>query len=65
MLRSKLLKFRIHIIVDGLSSDSTLKLVENSKFVNKVISEKDNSLYDAINKGIEISSGDLIKNFKF
>ena len=50
-----------YIIVDGLSSDSTLKLVENSKFVNKVISEKDNSLYDAINKGIEISSGDLIK----
>jgi glycosyltransferase involved in cell wall biosynthesis len=50
-----------HIIVDGLSKDNTLDMVnalKNDK--TKVISEKDNGLYDAINKGIKASTGDLI-----
>ena len=50
-----------YIIVDGLSSDDTLKIVERYKNkIAKVISEKDNGIYDAINKGIAIATGDII-----
>lgn len=49
-----------HIIVDGLSTDNTLKIVEHFKHINKVVSEKDDGIYDAMNKGIEIATGDII-----
>lgn len=50
-----------YIIVDGASTDDTLKIVECYKDkISKVISEKDNGIYDAINKGINISTGDII-----
>jgi len=50
-----------HVFVDGLSIDNTLELIKlNSKRNTKIISEKDNSLYDAMNKGIKIASGDII-----
>lgn len=50
-----------HIIIDGLSNDGSLeviKSVHNEKI--KLISEKDNGIFDALNKGISISSGDVI-----
>lgn len=50
-----------YIIIDGKSTDSTLSIIE--KYKNKVakfVSEKDNGLYDAINKGIALSTGDII-----
>jgi glycosyltransferase len=50
-----------HIFVDGLSSDSTVELIRlNSNRNNLIISEKDEGLYDAINKGITKSRGDII-----
>lgn len=50
-----------HIIIDNLSSDNTLKKIYQYKFTKrKIISEKDNGLYDAINKGINLASGDII-----
>lgn len=53
-----------HIIVDGSSSDGTvefLKEVELGSDRNmKWISEKDNGIFDAINKGILLASGDII-----
>lgn len=50
-----------YIVVDGLSSDSTLSIVEKYKNkIAKVISEKDNGIYDAINKGIAASTGDVV-----
>jgi glycosyltransferase involved in cell wall biosynthesis len=50
-----------HIFVDGLSSDNTVEIINlNSQTKNVVVSEKDNGLYDAINKGISIASGDVI-----
>ena len=50
-----------YIIVDGSSTDGTLSIVERYKAqLSKIISEKDNGIYDAINKGIELATGDII-----
>lgn len=50
-----------HVFIDGLSSDNTLELIKlNSKKEKVIISEQDNGLYDAMNKGINISSGEFI-----
>lgn len=50
-----------YILVDGLSKDNTIEIIEkyNDK-IAKVISEKDNGIYDAINKGILAATGDVI-----
>lgn len=53
-----------YIIIDGGSEDKTLEIIEEylEKFEGKLcyISEKDNGIYDAMNKGITIVSGDII-----
>lgn len=50
-----------YIIVDGLSQDNTLSIVNNYKDkISKVVSEKDKGLYDALNKGINLATGDLV-----
>jgi glycosyltransferase involved in cell wall biosynthesis len=49
-----------HIIVDGLSKDGTLAIVNEFPHVARVISEKDNGIYDAMNKGIQLATGEVI-----
>ncbi|BFM16489.1 glycosyltransferase family 2 protein [Maricurvus nonylphenolicus] len=50
-----------YIVVDGLSTDRTNEIVRNySHIVNAHISERDKGLYDAMNKGISIATGDVI-----
>lgn len=49
-----------HIIIDGSSTDETIDIVNTFTHVSKVISEKDAGIYDAMNKGINVSTGDII-----
>jgi len=49
-----------HIVVDGLSKDNTLEIVKEFPHVAKVISEKDKGIYDAMNKGVQLATGDII-----
>lgn len=50
-----------YIIVDGGSTDGTMEIVERySARISKVVSEKDKGLYDALNKGIKMATGDVV-----
>jgi len=50
-----------HIIIDGASTDGTVDVIRNHENGNtKVISEPDNGLYDAMNKGVRLSDGDIV-----
>lgn len=50
-----------HIVVDGASTDRTVKILEQHKDqIALLVSEPDDGLYDAMNKGIELASGDVI-----
>jgi glycosyltransferase involved in cell wall biosynthesis len=50
-----------YIIVDGASKDRTLEIVGQYKSrIARVISEKDKGIYDAMNKGIQAATGDVI-----
>ena len=49
-----------YIVVDGASTDGTIKIVQSYGDKIKFISEKDNGLYDAMNKGIRMATGDVV-----
>ena len=49
-----------HIVVDGGSKDTTLAIVQEFPHIHKVISESDNGVYDAMNKGLKLATGDII-----
>ncbi len=49
-----------YIIVDGKSHDSTIQIVKKFRFIDKLISEEDAGIYDAMNKGISAASGQII-----
>ena len=50
-----------YIIIDGKSTDKTLDIISNHKDnISKLISERDNGIYDAMNKGINNATGDIV-----
>ena len=49
-----------HIIVDGGSTDNTLQICNSFSHVSKIISETDEGIYDAFNKGLNIATGNVI-----
>lgn len=50
-----------YIIVDGASTDGTQEIIENYRDkISKYISEHDSGLYDAMNKGIKMATGDVV-----
>jgi glycosyltransferase involved in cell wall biosynthesis len=50
-----------YIVVDGGSTDGTLDIINRYKNkIAKVISEPDNGIYDAMNKGLRSSTGDIL-----
>ncbi len=50
-----------YIIVDGASKDGTMDIVRQyGDKIDRVISEPDNGIYDAMNKGIGVATGDII-----
>ena len=49
------------VVIDNNSTDDTIKLIKKNNFKNiKTIIEKDSGIYDAVNKGILNSTGDLV-----
>jgi glycosyltransferase involved in cell wall biosynthesis len=50
-----------YIIIDGGSTDKTLSIIKkNSTVISAFISEKDTGIYNALNKGIKMATGDII-----
>ena len=50
-----------HIIIDGKSTDGTIDLIKDfDNHIAKWTSETDRGMYDAINKGIKLATGDII-----
>ena len=50
-----------YILVDGGSTDLTLEIINKYKdFINVLVTEKDQGIYDAFNKGLKLAKGDLI-----
>jgi len=49
------------IVIDGASTDGTIDYLKSIEpKISKWVSEKDNGIYDALNKGLELASGDVI-----
>lgn len=50
-----------HIVIDGASTDGTLEIVRREgRRVARVVSERDSGVYEALNRGIALATGDVI-----
>lgn len=49
-----------YIVIDGGSTDGTVEYLVQSKLISQIISEPDKGIYDALNKGILLATGDII-----
>jgi glycosyltransferase involved in cell wall biosynthesis len=50
-----------HLVIDGASTDGTLQVVERYRSrLSRIVSEPDKGIYDAMNKGIALATGDVV-----
>ena len=50
-----------HILIDGASTDESLEIIESNRdHFYRIVSEKDEGIYDAMNKGLELANGDIV-----
>lgn len=50
-----------HIVIDGASTDGTLRVIEGQRDrLAVLVSEPDHGIYDALNKGFALASGDVV-----
>lgn len=50
-----------HIVIDGCSTDGTLGIIERHRSrLARVVSEPDQGIYDAMNKGVKLATGDIV-----
>ncbi len=50
-----------HIVIDGASTDETLSVIyDHINQIDRFITEPDNGIYDALNKGLQLSTGEVI-----
>ena len=49
-----------HIVIDGASKDNTLEIVRRVSPSARIFSEPDDGIYDAMNKGIRLATGDIV-----
>lgn len=49
-----------HIVIDGGSTDGTVEIIRNAKTIARFVSEEDHGIYDAMNKGISMATGEVI-----
>lgn len=50
-----------YIVIDGASTDGTVEVVKSyGNKISKFVSEPDNGLYDAMNKGVNLATGDVV-----
>ena len=49
-----------HILIDGGSKDDTIGIAHTYSHLTRIVSEPDQGIYDAMNKGIKLANGDII-----
>jgi glycosyltransferase involved in cell wall biosynthesis len=50
-----------HIVIDGASKDGSLEIIQrNAQKIAHIVSEPDKGIYDAMNKGLRLATGDVI-----
>ena len=49
-----------HIVIDGASTDNSVYIIKDFSHIAYYVSEPDNGIYDAMNKGIAMTTGDIV-----
>src|SRR5688572_15897310 len=53
-------KNKEYLVIDGGSSDETVSILKKNKTITRWVSESDRGIYDAMNKGLALTTGDVV-----